>query len=426
MRASSYTVVRHCTFNNPYFVKEAAEKLLEVYDFKLDWRNPDNPVYIAVPAYNSTKRNLFEYNLFGYHPFRPDTAAQPSAIQYSGQEGIIRRNVFSNPPLKKPDPDYPTGVAGGMGLQMRWGGSWDGWHVKTDGTGFWAGEASEAGFVTHNRTYNNTFFGYDQGCITIPEEGGLNNVPNPPPMNEANPPRQFGEKFAFRDNVFINNIMVPGPYQFHTNFQWQQWITGKPIAVTVRGLMDEIHFQNNDLYADGGKGAMVYVKQDTGRTPSNLIFWGDARYDERYPRMFSHNLRKDPLFVGSEANDFHLKDGSPMIDAGAFLTRTTGSGVDSTEMRVEDPMFFYDGFGIEGEKGDLVQPKGQKETARVIHIDYPNKTLKLDHQLSWKDGQEITLAYSGDGPDIGAYEMGQQTVIGSDFGKSRDEQSNRQ
>jgi hypothetical protein len=412
IRGSSYNVIRHCSFKNPYFVNQRAEKLLEVYDLKLDRREPANPAYVQVPAYNSTRRNLLEYNFFGYHPFRPNSAAQPSAIQYSGQSGIIRRNIFSNPPLKKPDPDYPAGVAGGIGMNMRWGGSWEGWKVKVDGTGFWLGEAHEAGYVTDNRVYNNTFFGYDQSCITIPGEDGMNKALDPPPMNEANPPQQFGEKFAFRNNLFLNNVMVPGRYQFHVNWTWQKELTGKPVAVTALGLLKEVRFQNNDFYADADNGALVYVRQDTGKTPAKLISWGDTQFDKKYPKTFMENLQKDPLFVNPQANDFHLKDGSPMLDAGAFLTRTTGSGADSNEVGVEDPMFFYDGFGIEGESGDLIQLKGQKDTARVVRIDYQKKTLKVDRPLSWKDGQEIGLAYSGTAPDIGALEQGMSTTVG--------------
>ena len=56
------------------------------------------------------------------------------------------------------------------GFYLRWGGSWDGWKVKKDGTGLWRGEAIEAGYVTENRVYNNVFYGYDNGCITTPRE----------------------------------------------------------------------------------------------------------------------------------------------------------------------------------------------------------------------------------------------------------------
>ena len=34
----------------------------------------------------------------------------------------------------------------------------------------------------------------------------------------------------FKDNQFINNIFLPGPYQAHINWGWQKHITGKPVA----------------------------------------------------------------------------------------------------------------------------------------------------------------------------------------------------
>jgi len=150
LRSASYNVIRNNKFCNPYFAGGMAEKLTEVFDQKVDTRDSRNPSYIPVPGYNGTQGNLFENNLFGYHPDRDNVGARTSAIQFSGQSTIIRNNVFSNPPLTTPDPDYPSGVAGGVGIIMRWGGSWKGWN----GTRI-VGEGHEAGYVTHNRIYNN-------------------------------------------------------------------------------------------------------------------------------------------------------------------------------------------------------------------------------------------------------------------------------
>jgi hypothetical protein len=75
-------------------------------------------------------------------------------------------------------------------------------------------------------------------------------------------------------------------------------------------------------------------------------------------------------------------------------------------MPVEDPGYFYDGYGIVGEVGDTVQLSGQTETARVIRIDYKNKRLVLDKALIWLARQGVTLRYAGKGPDLGAFEFG--------------------
>ena len=118
--------------------------------------------------------------------------------------------------------------------------------------------------------------------------------------------------------------------------------------------------------------------------------------------------------MDTSGSDFRLQPGSALIDAGAFVTTTVGAGVKSTEMRVKDPAYFYDGFGIEGETGDTIQFQGQAVTARIKQVDLKSGLLTIDHPLSWSDGQEITLAYQGKGPDIGAYERGLSLVVGID------------
>jgi hypothetical protein len=302
---------------------------------------------------------------------------------------------------------------------MRWGGSWDGWKIKADGTGVWWGEGHEAGYVTHNRIYNNVFFGYDQGCITLPREDALAKILNPPPMNEANPPRQFTDKFAFDDNRFVNNIIAPGLYQSHFKWTWQQMLTGKPVAVVAFGLLGKFLFKNNDFYAaDNREGAMIYFHQIAGakRGAELVIPAGDG--EKALGKSFVNNLTQPPKFVNSGAGDFQLDKKSPLIDAGAFLTVTAGAGEKSNEMRVRDPGYFYDGFGIEGEIGDVIQLQGQKENARIKRIDPKNGQITLDRPLSWKDGQGVALAYTGTGPDIGAFEQGQSIRIGANSSPS--------
>lgn len=420
IRGSSFNVIRNCQFRNPFFRKQRAEKLVEVYDVKLDRRNPANPSYEPLPAYNSTKHNLFEYNFFGYHPFRPKRAGQPSAMQYSGQSGIIRRNIYSNPPLKSPDPDFPDGVAGGIGIIMRWGGSWDGWKAKKDGTGGrWWGEANEAGYVTHNRIYNNVFCGYDNGCITIPREDAMDKALNPPPLYETNPSKQYEEKFAFKDNLFLNNIVVPGRYEFRVNWAWQKMLTGKPVAVIMFGFLKEVSFRNNDFHAPG-KGAddLIYVHAEKSGQHWIESVGPPSHFETVYPQTFVGNLQKDPLFVDPDVKDYSLQEQSPLIDAGAFLTVTAGAGTATKEMLVKDTSSFYDGFGIEGEQGDVIQLEGQKETVRVVRADHEKNMLTLDRPLSWKEGQGVGLAYSGNGPDVGTFEKGQRIVIGPRTGSN--------
>lgn len=410
IRGSSHSVVRNCQFNNPFFKNRRAEKLVEVYDVKLDRRDPASPVYLSPPAYDATKHNLFENNFFGYHPFRPQSGEQSSAMQYSGQEGIVRRNIFSNPVRAKPDPENPEAIAGGKGFYLRWGGSWDGWKMKKDGTGIWRGQAIEAGYVTHNRIYNNVFYGYDNGCVTTPREDAMRKVLNPPPMNEANPAQQFSLPFSFQDNRFVNNVFLPGPFQAHTNWSWAKQLGGKPVAAVMLGLLNEMAFERNDFY-NATSPVLIFLREKAGKFSHGLAV---PPTDEALTSggTFAGSLQVDPQFVDPAKDDFRLKQESPLIDAGAFLTTTGGAKSSSRVMKVQDVEPFFDGFGIEGEKGDVIQLDGQQETARITHIDYAKKELTLDRPLSWNAGQKVALAYSGKGPDVGAFEEGQESDIG--------------
>ena len=115
--------------------------------------------------------------------------------------------------------------------------------------------------------------------------------------------------------------------------------------------------------------------------------------------------------MNAAAGDFHLQSGSPLIDAGDFLTKTVEAKTDSTSMRVQDAAYFYDGYGIAGEQGDLVQLQGGTITARIVAVDYTTNTLTLDHPLSWTAGQGVTLQFAGNAPDIGAFETNLATTI---------------
>ncbi|MCZ7648902.1 MAG: right-handed parallel beta-helix repeat-containing protein [Planctomycetota bacterium] len=398
IRGGSYNVIRRNHLTNAYYVKARAEKLVEVYDIKPDRRGPDNPSYMPEAAYDSARFNLFEANYFGYTPFRPDAGAQPSALQYSGQHGLIRRNIFSNPQLEKPDADYPEGVAGGMAIGFRWGGSWEGWHQRSDGTGFWMGEGHEAGFVSGNRIYHNTFHGYDNGCVGTPSDKAMEGFLDPPPLENRKDSRQFHKRFEFKDNLIKNNLFMPEPYRAHINWAWKKAVTGKPLAWVCGGNLANTRFECNNVYAGAGEEVAYVVDKQNPPT-------GVAGIEARFPGTFSGNLQKDPQVADLDKRDYRLTEHSPMRDAAAPLTTASADGA-SKELPVADAGFFYDGFGIEGEVGDTIQLAGGAETARVVKVDYENRVLTLDKPLAWQKGQGVSLAYAGKAADVGALEFG--------------------
>lgn len=115
----------------------------------------------------------------------------------------------------------------------------------------------------------------------------------------------------------------------------------------------------------------------------------------------ANSMSLDPKFTNISGNDITLQSDSPCIDAGDFLTKTTGSGT-GTVIPVEDARYFHDGYGIAGVSGDTI--KIGSNTATVTDIDYGANTITINKSISWNNGDGVSYSYSGSAPDIGAYE----------------------
>ena len=112
---------------------------------------------------------------------------------------------------------------------------------------------------------------------------------------------------------------------------------------------------------------------------------------------------RDPGFSDAPGGEFMPAADSPLRDAGTFATSARADG-EGTELIVDDASWFYDGFGIAGEEGDLVAIEGQASPVRIVHIDYPSDTLVLDEPASWRRGAGVHPAWLGAAPDLGAFE----------------------
>jgi hypothetical protein len=330
IHAGNFNVIRNNYFYN------AIQKIGEIFD-----ASSDPPI-----MYNATKYNLVEHNIFAYTP-----GSSYAGIQYAGQNGIIRNNVFYD--------------GQGVGLAM-------------------ACYPDEALWNTYNRVYHNVFYNNTGGGI----ETGYSNPLYP--------------EYHFLDNMFKNNILYknhPGPEVWNDNLPGGS-------QITHRRMVGFVFTNNNIINETPGENDVIW--RNTGPTLISLV-----TAETNYPSLYVNNKEVVPGFIDTESYNFHLNSSSPMIDAGTFLTKTVGVG-SGTSMAVEDATYFCDGFGIEGEKGDVIQLKGDTKTARIIGIDYANNTLTLDQPLSWTVDQGVSLAYNGSAPDIGAYEYveGALPIIG--------------
>ena len=97
--------------------------------------------------------------------------------------------------------------------------------------------------------------------------------------------------------------------------------------------------------------------------------------------------------------------GSPAIDRGQPLTRTTAAGTGRT-VPVEDVSCLSAGLSTSAGEvlipGDEVIIAGAR--ARVVALDRGAPGVVLDRNLRWGLGDPVTYPYRGAGPDVGAFE----------------------
>lgn len=316
IRCGDHNIIRGNYFANSW------QKIAEVYDCGQDTSAVSH-------SFDSTKRNVFEDNVFAATVSYYSTSGG-NGIQYSGQQGIIRRNVF-----------YHCNV--GLGMQVY---------------------GDEASYNYGNRIYHNVF--YDNKGAGI--ETGSNTLRN-----------------AFKNNIlFANEGVLADCFDV------------SPGQLAYRGsLGNAVIFERNDLFYRQKGDPVVEEDFNIGRTVSQA--------ETLFAGALVDTLEVDPKFVDAVGLDFHLRADSPLRDVGAWLTTTTSAGT-GTILTVADATVFYDGFGIPGELGDLIQLEGQGETARILAIDETNNTLTVDHELSWTEGQGVSLPFAGSRPDLGAFE----------------------
>ena len=265
------------------------------------------------------------------------------------------------------------------------------------------GEAHEAGFVTQNRIYHNVFRGYDFGQVRISPDNAMKRVANPPPMKNVPDFRNhsFDKPYAFEDNIFKNNAFTDGKIVPHRNRIWLKKLAGRPVQVILGGRLHVTYFNHNNFFARGPySNELIYDQVSRENYPACIPKYFDAMYG-----TFSDNTQKDPLFVDPNNHNFHLQPNSPMIDAGAFLTIVTSPSGSGDQITVEDAAYFYDGYNIPGEKGDLIRLEDTESVARIVDIDYDRNILKLSQSIVWRKGQGISLNYVGSRPDVGAFEF---------------------
>ncbi len=401
MEDSHHCIIRHCHMENatrggsPFRCDNCTYNR---YLYNDCWRTNTIGKYghVAGDCWNNFNCS---YNIFeGNHISR--AAHRPFGLRFDSKYNVVRRNIFdcrwgrnfeffSTPRLLFEDNIVTNGFDGSGSADGRaklfvidsivrrnliyrnWYGPMviNAYKYRTDAEPF----GMKRSRVYHNVFFRNHQYGY--------EMSDLSRDPNQPKM-------VFG-------NLFVNNI-------FFDNDP-----CGDHLALLLwANIAEDNCFFSNDLCGDRpGRQTVRYDLAGPSSTHWPGLKMTAAEANQQKPKQFADNIDADPLFVDAEADDYRLRPNSPCLDAGRPLARvkTAGRGRD---LPVDDARCFYDGFGIEGEQGDLVMIGPQKRLARVVQADIESNVLTLDREIAFQAGDGVSLPYTGKAPDLGAYERG--------------------
>jgi parallel beta-helix repeat protein len=244
--------------------------------------------------------------------------------------------------------------------------------------------------ASYNRIYNNIVTRSNRGAVYYNQKDNSTNT----------------------ENKFVNNILyynkllgkteqwVPALNQY-LNFElYHAYATNKWASFPNNNYF----FNNVFLHADTsgdlpGEPGMIHEDvTNNGQGASYTL----TSAQTKYPTHFSGNVESNPQFVNFQGNDFHLKSGSPMIDAGRSLAQTTTSGTNTKIVSVDDALYFTDGYGIV--TGDKIRI-GTNPVVTVTDVNYSTNTITVSQDVTFSAGAKVNLDYKGSGPDIGVYEF---------------------
>lgn len=305
-------------------------------------------VMLIASSYNVIRNNHFHNEPWMPHPTDPDIEYGNRCIGGGGANS--ERNLIENNRIahagEPPDDDGAYGIERSSRLNIYRGNE-----LFANGTAGIGLHSKWHGTASGNYVYANTFYrngvdesiqGFHKGGMSVQNYGGV----------------------APRGNVIKNNIFY-------------------------RNVVPADRFHTDGAFAVGGN-----VSLDDQILAGNWKEEGDPLFvDDRSP--------VDPL--KADLPDFRLRPGSPCIDAGVFLTHTTGEG-EGREIAVVDAGYFTDGWGIV--QGDQIQLEGSTLRLPVVDVDYEANVIRVDREVSWRQGQGVSLPYEGAGPDMGAHEFG--------------------
>lgn len=194
-------------------------------------------------------------------------------------------------------------------------------------------------------------------------------------------------RFSITSDAYLNNVnILNNIWYYKINYRALEFSTETTTGNTYDG---NLYWQTTDssgadIWYYNGKKTLSYVQAN-------------------YITNEGNEIEVNPAFNDQPNHDYTLSSTSQAIDAGAWLTKITSSTASGTTFRVADPNWFYDGWGIPGEIGDVIKTENG-QTARITSINYDIGAITVSSSISWTNGEGIGLDFKGSKPDIGAKE----------------------
>ncbi len=159
--------------------------------------------------------------------------------------------------------------------------------------------------------------------------------------------------------------------------------------------------------------------------PTQQITYGLAEIqppDGKWQRNTGFDVNSiiaDPQLVNPALTSLPLtfspQNTSPAVDQAGHLTTTTDAGT-GTLLPVDNALYFIDGYGLV--EGDWIRV-GTNPAVRIAAVNYKRNTLTVEQAITWNTGDNVSLDYTGSGPDHGAIELNHPIVIGQAHGYER-------
>ncbi len=209
---------------------------------------------------------------------------------------------------------------------------------------------------------------------------------------------------GYHDLQFWRDIgFDPGP---HPTFRNNLFTQSTNALINVGGaLLPDLTYPTSldmdaDMFLFSG-GGINWGNTGYGTTQSEFDSWRSTTGQEPNGKRITQSLSQ--IYVDPANRDYRLLSGSPAIDAGVHLTRTTSAG-SGTVIPVQKSWYFHDGYN------GLVAPDtiqiGSNAPVAITSIDYLNDRITVATSISWNANDGVSLPYNGSAPDIGAFEYG--------------------